>query len=81
MTSVQCDYWIPTSKTDERLCENDAKWLVAYITPDDSGMRRHEEARRCYWHTDERFFPKGTTGITTSALASRASRAGERTHD
>lgn len=66
---TRCDYWIPTSHESERQCPNNAAWTVAYITPDDGGMRRHEKAHRCYWHTDERFFEKGTTGITQLALA------------
>ena len=61
----RCDYQIAGT----RQCQNLAKWTVAYITPDDGTMRHHAEAQRCYWHTDNRFFPPGTTGITTRGFA------------
>jgi hypothetical protein len=65
---AQCDYQI----RGERQCRNGAAWTVAFITPDDGQhMRRRRTENRCFWHADERFFPQGTTGITTQGFATR----------
>ena len=50
-------------------CWNAAKYLVEYTTPDDGkAMRKRMSAERCFWHRDEKWFPKGATQIVWSNL-------------
>jgi len=69
-----CDYQKPAPFRTTRPCLNRAKWFVEFILPDDGKtMRKKAAAVRCTAHAASRFFPKGTTGITTRLLESRAS--------
>jgi hypothetical protein len=64
-----CDFEIVGPRREKRLCRNPSRWVVEYITPDDGKtMRRRVTAVRCFWHTEAKFFPPGSSGFTTVSV-------------
>jgi hypothetical protein len=70
MSRHRCQYQtVHEPYRGQHACRQSARWIVSYLTPDDGvNMRERKRELRCLSHTRSKFFPKGTTGITTEAV-------------
>jgi hypothetical protein len=65
----RCGYEVPQPFRTTRFCQQSARWLVHFTTPDDGkNMRTRTTVVRCFHHVESKFLPEGATQITTEAI-------------